>query len=111
MPATARLQPDLLESRGEVVVGKVAAVAAQRLREADRELAPAAEPGDGLTQLLNAAEAGIAVADLDEQADHPRIVGGLGDQLNGIEDVARIPEQAEQIGRACLGWHLAEIDR
>ena len=60
------------------------AVAAQPFGEADRELALAAEARDRLAQLLDAREAGVVVADLDIEADHARIVGGLPQQLDGF---------------------------
>ena len=80
------------------------AAAAQRLGEADRELALAAEAGDRLAQLLHAGETGIVVADLDIEADHARIVGRLPQQLDGLGDVARVAPQAaaQQAGRTCV---------
>ena len=75
--AAARLQPDLVERRGEIVVGQVGAAAAQRFGEADGELALAAEAGDRLAQLLHAGKACILIADLDIKAGDARIVGRL----------------------------------
>ena len=72
--AAARLQPDLVERRGEIIVGEMVAAAAQPLGEADRELALAAEARDRLAQLLDAREAGVVVADLDVKSDHARIL-------------------------------------
>ena len=53
-----------------------------------RELALAAEMGDRLAQLLDAAKAGQFVADVDEHADDARIVGRLPQELDGFDDVA-----------------------
>ena len=91
----------------------MAAAAAERLGESDREFAFAAEVGDRLAQFLDAGEASLIVADLDEQADNARVVGRLPEQLDGVDEVARTAEQAagQQIGGGGLGRYVAQVER
>ena len=57
--AARRLQPDLVERGGEVVVGEVRAAGRQGLGKADGELALAAQVGDRLAQILHQLLGGV----------------------------------------------------
>ena len=111
--AAARLQPDLLERSGKIVIGDMISPAAQGFSETHGELALAAEVGDRLTQLLDAREPARLVADLDVQTHNARIVGGLPEKLHGLDDVARAAEQAaaQQAGRGRLRRQRAQVER
>jgi hypothetical protein len=89
------------------------AATAQPLGETDRELALAAEARNRLAQLLHAAEARIVVANLDIEPGHPRIVGGLPQQLDGLDEVLAVVPQiaAKQAGRTALRWHATQVER
>ena len=102
-----RLQPDLIERRGEIIGPRPRSELAKAVGKSQSKLTLCPKGGDRVAQFLNFAETELVVADARNKAFDPRVSRG---RLDRVEDIAQGRFAAdEQPQQAVLVRSLSQL--